>query len=532
MLPQTERPPDRQYQVANVTDRDRPADTPRDGRRVWTTGEFCGSVESHRRRRVWRTGRQPPRHRWRTPPEGNEGGPRGGDRGRAGRRAPQVHAAETLRPRRRWSWGVHTDAVISRSWPPLNVHVRSDETLSSIAARFDGNVRDWPGLYHVNESKTSNPTRSTWRGAAVPASLPANVTSYAPKHARHAKAKAATTLTTSVRSLSGTPSGSGRGAVGGVGPAVRRGLHGGGDRHGLNRWQRDALSPTNDYGDRQINGRTAREATFDAYGNARAAIAISDDGRDWSRWTTTSRAPTKDAVSRFAGRCRLLPASRRQRSFARMDHPEAPAWQDRHIEALDETVLPDLVRTLRTSPWTNWSRPSPAWPSGARRARRGWCPRRGARGTPRAEPGPGRHQAGGGDRPDRRRPAHGGEPQPRGGGAATGSATGRPRWRPRPGRPGVHRAGQRSDQRARRRRPAPGVRRRSGPGHTHRNTGAWPAWAGEPHGSSACCTPRACWSRHRRRDPAAPEGARLTCWGASASPASSTGWPATARRPS
>ena len=37
-------------------------------------------------------------------------------------------------------------------------------------------------------------------------------------------------------------------------------------------------------------------ATFNAMGNAKAAIAISDDGHDWGAWTTyTSGA--------YAGRC-------------------------------------------------------------------------------------------------------------------------------------------------------------------------------------------------------------------------------------
>jgi len=48
-----------------------------------------------------------------------------------------------------------------------------------------------------------------------------------------------------------------------------------------------ALSPTNDYGIWQINGSHGPAmATFDPMGNARAAIIISDNGRNWSQWTT------------------------------------------------------------------------------------------------------------------------------------------------------------------------------------------------------------------------------------------------------
>jgi hypothetical protein len=48
-----------------------------------------------------------------------------------------------------------------------------------------------------------------------------------------------------------------------------------------------ALSPTDDFGVWQINGSHGPAmATFDPMGNARAAIAISDDGTNWSAWTT------------------------------------------------------------------------------------------------------------------------------------------------------------------------------------------------------------------------------------------------------
>ena len=58
-----------------------------------------------------------------------------------------------------------------------------------------------------------------------------------------------------------------------------------------------AYSPTNDYGYWQINGSHGPAlATFNAYGNARAAIIISDNGRNWYPWTTyTSGA--------YHGRC-------------------------------------------------------------------------------------------------------------------------------------------------------------------------------------------------------------------------------------
>jgi LysM repeat protein len=57
-----------------------------------------------------------------------------------------------------------------------------------------------------------------------------------------------------------------------------------------------AVSPTDDYGYWQINASHGSLATFNALGNAKAAIIISNDGTDWNPWTTyTSGA--------YIGRC-------------------------------------------------------------------------------------------------------------------------------------------------------------------------------------------------------------------------------------
>ena len=58
-----------------------------------------------------------------------------------------------------------------------------------------------------------------------------------------------------------------------------------------------ALSPTDDYGYWQINvSHGPAEATFNPMGNAKAAIAISDDGSNWGAWTTYT-----DGL--YGGRC-------------------------------------------------------------------------------------------------------------------------------------------------------------------------------------------------------------------------------------
>ena len=43
-----------------------------------------------------------------------------------------------------------------------------------------------------------------------------------------------------------------------------------------------ALSPTDDYGYWQINASNGALATYNAYGNARSAIILSDDGSNWN----------------------------------------------------------------------------------------------------------------------------------------------------------------------------------------------------------------------------------------------------------
>jgi hypothetical protein len=57
-----------------------------------------------------------------------------------------------------------------------------------------------------------------------------------------------------------------------------------------------AHSPTNDFGYWQINASNGALATYSAYGNARSAIILSQNGTNWSPWTTyTSGA--------YSGRC-------------------------------------------------------------------------------------------------------------------------------------------------------------------------------------------------------------------------------------
>jgi len=214
--------------------------------------------------------------------------------------APQAQAAVSVSAKATTvAEQVHTDALVKQSQPATRTYtVRSGDTLSSIAQRFYGNSADWAWLWHVNSSVVHNPnTIYVGEVLKIPSDPPANAAHYAPKHAK-SSTSSSTTLTSSTTKLSGTLNCSGLEALweaagGSHGEAFMAAeiamAESGGNQY--------ALSPTNDYGYWQINGSHGPAmATFNAMGNAKAAIAISDDGRNWGAWTTyTSGA--------YAGRC-------------------------------------------------------------------------------------------------------------------------------------------------------------------------------------------------------------------------------------
>ena len=75
-----------------------------------------------------------------------------------------------------------------------------------------------------------------------------------------------------------------------------RRVHGGRDREAESGGNQNALSPTDDYGYWQINGCNGSLATFSAYGNARSAIILSDNGSNWNPGPPTTAAPTRAAA--------------------------------------------------------------------------------------------------------------------------------------------------------------------------------------------------------------------------------------------
>jgi len=259
------------------------------------------------------------------------------------RSAGQHAAAATLD-----SVAAHTVLVSSTSTarhaatsgPASNTHykVKSGDTLSGIAEHYYHKAADWQWLYHENDKTISDPNL-IYPGETlfVPSDPPANFTlsSYVPKHGsyvpKHAK-PAAPVVTTSTSHHSDS-TGSGSHSSGGTVTvqAGSQGSHtssqggsgslsgtlgcsgleqlwdaaGGNPSHafmaaeiamaesGGNQY---ALSPTDDFGYWQINGSNGSLATYNALGNAKSAIILSDNGTNWSPWTTYT-------AGLYVGRC-------------------------------------------------------------------------------------------------------------------------------------------------------------------------------------------------------------------------------------
>jgi LysM repeat protein len=210
--------------------------------------------------------------------------------------APQAHAAvRTPAKTTTVTERARTDALVQRAAQPASrsYAVQPGDTLSTIAERYYNNAADWQLIYNANLSTISNPNL-IYAGQTL--TIPYGATSYAPRHAKTGSQSAV--LTTSAGQLSGTLGCSGLEALweaagGAPGEAFMAAeiamAESGGSQY--------ALSPTNDYGYWQINGSHGpAEATFSPIGNAKAAIAISDDGSDWYPWTTY-------VTGAYSGRC-------------------------------------------------------------------------------------------------------------------------------------------------------------------------------------------------------------------------------------
>jgi LysM repeat protein len=184
---------------------------------------------------------------------------------------------------------VHTDALVVHHEQPRHYTVRPGDTLSSIAQRFYGNPADWRGLYQANRSVIRNPNViDPGEVLNVPYQLPASSTT---------SARTPSTVLTTSASLSGTLSCPGleelwKQAGGSDGQAVMAASIAMAESSG----QQFATGAAGERGYWQINPDHGSLSTYDPLGNAKAAVVISDDGANWTPWTTfTSGA--------YQGRC-------------------------------------------------------------------------------------------------------------------------------------------------------------------------------------------------------------------------------------
>jgi LysM repeat protein len=211
--------------------------------------------------------------------------------------APQAHAAvRTPAKSAAATEQARTDALVRRDAQPTarTYSVQPGDTLSLIAERYYNNPGDWEWIYNANQSMISNPN-NIYVGESL--TIPYGATSYTPRHAKSTAQTAVLTSSTG-SDLSGTLSCSGLEALwqaaGGSQAEAFMAAEIAIAESGGNEF---ALSPTNDYGYWQINGsHGSAQATFDPLGNARAAIAISNNGTDWLPWTTY-------VTGAYQGRC-------------------------------------------------------------------------------------------------------------------------------------------------------------------------------------------------------------------------------------
>jgi LysM repeat protein len=191
--------------------------------------------------------------------------------------------------------------------------VQAGNTLSGITQRFYGKDANWRSLYAANQSTISDPNMiyvgeqlRLPRHLPAPVAVPAasggstHTTAYTPRHAASssessaASSQASTTTTTN---LSGTLSCSGLEALwvsaGGSAAVEVTAASIAMAESGGNQF---ATGTVGERGYWQINPVNGALSTYDAYGNARAAVIMSGNGANWSPWTTyTSGA--------YSGRC-------------------------------------------------------------------------------------------------------------------------------------------------------------------------------------------------------------------------------------
>jgi len=184
---------------------------------------------------------------------------------------------------------IYTDALVIHHEPARTYTVRPGDTLSSIAQRFYGNPADWRWLYQANRSVVNNPN-VIYPGEVL------NVP-YEPSARGTTSTPAGSGVLTSSAALSGT--------LGCPGLEELWEEAGGSDAQAVmaasiamaeSSGQQYATGAAGERGYWQINPDHGSLSTYDPLGNAKAAVIISEDGTNWTPWTTyTSGA--------YLGRC-------------------------------------------------------------------------------------------------------------------------------------------------------------------------------------------------------------------------------------
>jgi LysM repeat protein len=183
----------------------------------------------------------------------------------------------------------HTDALVMHHEQTRSYTVQPGDTLSAIAQRFYGDPADWPWLYQANKSVIQNPDM-IYPGEVL------NVP-YEPPASSVAPATAGSTVLTTSAALSGTLSCPGleelwEEAGGSDAQAVTAASIAMAESSG----EQYATGPFGERGYWQINPNHGALSTYDPLGNAQAAVIISDDGTDWTPWTTYT-------TGAYLGRC-------------------------------------------------------------------------------------------------------------------------------------------------------------------------------------------------------------------------------------
>jgi LysM repeat protein len=232
---------------------------------------------------------------------------------KAGTVAVQIYGAPQLRVHQGNTTTTHVNSSTGASRAQTQSEsatrtytVEPGDSLASIAQRFYGTDNDWTLLFQANKAKVTNPNQiypgelllvPYESGSATATSVTGTATGHTAKHAKKSDPPAATLTSSTVPS--GTLSCSGleelwQDAGGSEGEAVMAASIAMAESAG----NQYALSPTDDVGYWQINYPSwgPSLATYNALGNAKAAVQISANGTNWSPWTTyTSGA--------YYGRC-------------------------------------------------------------------------------------------------------------------------------------------------------------------------------------------------------------------------------------